>query len=71
MNYKANEDNNIIIIEMNKYKEEELSNYYSIIYCLNKHNSKITEDKNKRIFENIFDYKGSFRKYNVFVEYKG
>ena len=71
LNYKANEDNNIIIIEMNKYKEEELNNYYSIIYCLNKHNSKITEDKNKRIFENIFDYKGSFRKYNVFVEYKG
>ena len=71
LNYKANEDNNIIIIEMNKYKEEELNNYYSIIYCLNKYNSKITEDKNKRIFENIFDYKGSFRKYNVFVEYKG
>ncbi len=71
LNYKANEDNNIIIIEMNKYKEEELNNYYSIIYCLNKYNSKITEDKNKRIFENIFDYKGSLRKYNVFVEYKG
>ena len=71
LNYKANEDNNIIIIEMNKYKEEELNNYYSIIYCLNKYNSKITEDKNKRIFENIFDYIGSFRKYNVFVEYKG
>ena len=71
LNYKKNEDNNIITIEMNKYKEEEVNNYYKIIYCLTKYNSKISEDKNKKILENIFDYKGSFRKYNVFVEYKG
>ena len=71
LDYKSNTDNNIISFEMNKYKEEELNNYYRIIYCLNKYNSKIAEDKNKRILENIFDYKGSFRKYNVFVEYKG
>ena len=71
LDYKSNPDKNVITLEMNKYKEEELNKYYRIIYCLNKYNSKISEDKNKRILENIFDYKGSFRKYNVFVEYKG
>ena len=71
LDYKANADNNVITIEMNKYKEEELNNYYSIIYCLKKYNREIAKDEEKIIFKNIFNYKGNFRKYNVLVEFCG
>ena len=71
LDYKVNADNNVITIEMNKYKEEELNNYYSIIYCLKKYNREIAKDEEKRIFKNIFNYKGNFRKYNVLVEFCG
>ena len=71
LEYKANANNNVITIEMNKYKEEELNNYYSIIYCLKKYNREIAKDEEKIIFKNIFNYKGNFRKYNVLVEFCG
>ena len=65
---KANSDNTIINVEISKYKDEELNNYYSIIYCLEKLNNKLSNQKNRRIFENIFNFKGNHKKYNVDVE---
>ena len=65
---KANSDNTIINVEISKYKDEELNNYYSIIYCLEKLNNKLRFQKNRRIFENIFNFKGNHKKYNVDVE---
>jgi len=65
---KTNSENKIINVEISKYKDEELNKYYSIIHCLQKINNKLYDGKNRKVFENIFNFKGNFKKYNVDVE---
>ena len=65
---KTNSENKIINVEISKYKDDELNNYFSIIHCLQKLNNKLSEGKNRKVFENIFNFKGNFKKFNVDVE---
>ena len=69
ISYKANEDNNSIKLSINKYKMEEFDCYYNLIYSLQKINDKFKKDENKAIFQNIFGFKGNFKRYNVKIEF--
>ena len=59
---------NIIKFKINKYDIKDLDYYYTIIYCFNKNRVEIDNEKDKKIFENIFNYKGGFKKYEVEIE---
>ena len=68
INYDIEDDNRTIKLGINKYQMEELNYYYNFIYCLQKFNDKLKEDKSKRIFQNIFGFRGKFKKYYINVE---
>jgi len=53
---------------INKYDIKNLDYYYSFIYCFNKNNNISKNMNNQKIFENIFNYRGGFKKYEVEIE---
>ena len=58
-------------LDINKDKIDDIKDinyYYTIIYCFNKNRVEIDNVKDKKIFENIFNYKGGFKKYEVEIE---
>ena len=67
LNYDINDDHSIKFI-LNKYKDKDIDYYYNLIYCFNKTNSLNINISNQKIFENIFNYRGKFKKYEIKVE---
>ena len=61
-----NEQNIKFII--NKYDIKNIEYFYKFIYCFNKKSNNIGSMNNQKIFENIFNYKGEFKKYEVEIE---
>jgi hypothetical protein len=59
---------NIIKFNINKYDINNLEYYYKIIYCFNKNRIGSENKRDQKIFENIFNYKGEFKKYEVEIE---
>ena len=68
IDYDLKDDNKTIKVGINKYRMEEFNFYYNFIYCFQKYNDKLKEEKNRKIFENIFGFRGKFRKYYINVE---
>ena len=68
IDYNTYDDNKTIKLGINKYQKEELNYYYNFVYCLQKFNDKLKDDNNKRIFENIFGFRGKFKKYYINIE---
>ena len=68
IDYNTYDDNKTIKLGINKYQMEELNYYYNFVYCLQKFNDKLKDDNNKRIFENIFGFRGKFKKYYINIE---
>jgi hypothetical protein len=66
IDYNTYDDNKTIKLGINKYQMEELNYYYNFVYCLQKFNDKLKDDK--RIFENIFGFRGKFKKYYINIE---
>ena len=62
----ANEQTIKFII--NKYDIKNIDFYYKFIYCFNKYNSIGKTLAYHTIFEDIFNYKGGFKKYEVEIE---
>ena len=59
---------NIIKFNINKYDVNNLEYFYKIIYCFNKNRIGNENKADQKIFENIFNYKGEFKKYEVEIE---
>ena len=57
-----------IKFNINKYDVKNLEYYYKIIYCFNKNRNEVDSRKEQKIFENIFNYIGGFKKYEVEIE---
>ena len=53
---------------INKYDIKNIEYYYNFIYCFNKNNRIGENMNNQKIFENIFNYRGGFKKYEVEIE---
>ena len=53
---------------INKYDIKNIDYYYNFIYCFNKLNNIGKNMNNQKIFENIFNYRGGFKKYEVEIE---
>ena len=53
---------------INKYDIKNIEYYYNFIYCFNKNNRIGKNMNNQKIFENIFNYRGGFKKYEVEIE---
>ena len=69
LDYESGPDNQSIKVGINKYQKEELDYYYNFIYCFQKiSNNKLNIDDNRKIFENIFEFRGKFKKYYVNIE---
>ena len=69
LDYESGPDNQSIKVGINKYQKEELDYYYNFIYCFQKiSNNKLNIDDNRKIFENIFEFGGKFKKYYVNIE---
>ena len=68
IDYNTYDDNKTIKLGINKYQMEELNYYYNFVYCLQKFNDKLKDDNNKRILENIFGFRGKFKKYYINIE---
>ena len=58
----------IIKFDINKYDANNLEYFYKIIYCFNKNRVGYDIKKDQKIFENIFNCKGGFKKYEVEIE---
>ena len=67
LDYKSR-DNKVINFGINKYQIKDLNYYYNIIFCLQKINDRLKNVENINIFQNIFNFRGNFKKYNVDVE---
>ena len=67
INYEINDDHSIKFI-LNKYKHKDIDYYYKFIYCFNKINSLNINGSNQKIFENIINYRGKFKKYEINIE---
>ena len=53
---------------INKYNDKDIDYYYNFIYCFNKTNTINKNDSNQKIFQNIFNFRGKFKKYEIGVE---
>ena len=58
----------IIKFIINKYDIKDIDYFYKLIFCFNKINTNSHNEVNKSIFENIFNYRGKFIKYEVEIE---
>jgi hypothetical protein len=66
-NFEISNEQTIKFI-INKYDIKNLDYYYNFIYCFNKLNNIGKNMNNQKIFENIFNYRGGFKKYEVEIE---
>ena len=66
-NYEIIDEHTIKFI-INKYNNKNIENYYDIIYSFNKNITLDIKASNKNIFENIFNYQGNFKKYEINIE---
>ena len=66
-NYEIIDEHTIKFI-INKYNNKNIDNYYDIIYSFNKNITLDIKASNKNIFENIFNYQGNFKKYEINIE---
>ena len=58
----------IIKFIINKYDIKDIDYFYKLIFCFNKINTNSHNEVNKSIFENIFNCRGKFIKYEVEIE---
>jgi hypothetical protein len=66
-NFEIINDQTIKFI-INKYDIKNIDYYYNFIYCFNMYNNIGKNMNNQKIFENIFNYRGGFKKYEVEIE---
>ena len=66
-NYEIIDEHTIKFI-INKYNNKNIDNYYDIIYSFNKNITLDIKTSNQNIFENIFNYQGNFKKYEINIE---
>ena len=62
------QDQHIIKYIINKYDIKDINYFYKFIYCFNKNNNININNRNQKIFENIFNYRGGFKKYEIDIE---
>ena len=65
--YEVNEEHAIKFI-LNKYNNKDIDYYYKFIFCFQKNITLNINNSNKKIFENIFNHRGKFKKYTINVE---
>jgi hypothetical protein len=66
--YEITKENTIKFI-INKYNNKDIDYYYKFIFCFEKNISlNINNNSNKKIYENIFNYRGKFKEYEINVE---
>ena len=65
--YEVNEEHTIKFI-LNKYNNKDIDYYYKFIFCFEKNITLNINNSNKKIFENIFNYRGKFKNYTINVE---
>ena len=65
--YEIDNENTIKFI-INKYNKKNIDYFYKFIYCFQKTNTLNVNIPNQKIFENIFNFRGKFIKYEVNVE---
>ena len=61
-------DEHMIKFIINKYNNKNINNYYDIIYCFKKNITLDIKASNQNIIENIFNYQGNFKKYEINIE---
>ena len=66
-NYEIIDEHTIKFI-INKYNNKNIDNYYDIIYSFKKNITLDIKTSNQNIFENIFNYQGNFKKYEINIE---
>ena len=63
------QEQHIIKFIINKYDIKDINYFYKFIYCFNKYNNIYDNYLyNQKIFKNIFNYRGRFKKYEVDIE---
>ena len=63
------QEQHIIKFIINKYDIKDINYFYKFIYCFNKYNNIYQNYLwNQKIFKNIFNYRGRFKKYEVDIE---
>ena len=65
--FNVHNKKNITFI-LNKYDIKDINYFYNFIYCFNKTSVYGDNAKNRKIFENIFNCRGHFKKYEVEIE---
>ena len=63
-NYEIIDEHTIKFL-INKYNNKNIDFYFNFIYCFEKNITLDTKVSNQKIFENIFNYKGKFKKYEI------
>ena len=61
-------DEHSIKFIINKYNDKKIENYYSFIYCFEKIKTLHFSASNQKIYENIFNFFGKFKKYEINIE---
>ena len=61
-------DEHSIKFVINKYDCKKIDYYYNFIYCFEKIKSININASNQQIYENIFNFKGKFKKYEINIE---
>ena len=61
-------DEHSIKFIINKYDCKKIDYYYNFIYCFEKIKSLNINASNQQIYENIFNFKGKFKKYEINIE---
>ena len=61
-------DGQIIKFIINKYNKKDIDYFYKFIFCFEKSNLLNKKIQNQNIYENIFNFRGKFKKYEVNIE---
>ena len=61
-------DGQIIKFIINKYNNKDIDYFYKFIFCFEKSNLLNKKIQNQNIYENIFNFRGKFKKYEVNIE---
>ena len=61
-------DEHTIKFKINKYDTKDINYFYKFIYCFNRNDKKNNNINKQKIFENVFNYRGNFKKYEIDIE---
>jgi hypothetical protein len=61
-------DEHTIKFKINKYDANDINYFYNFIYCFNRHDINNNNINKQKIFENVFNYRGNFKKYEIDIE---